>query len=148
MNGIERPKKSGCLTVALWGCGGMLVLAVLATVLVLVNLENIKSTEPYQNVMKKVEKGKDAFSQMMDLRTELMSQFPAENIGITMSGDVLVIQVVNPSFLEADEADWDRSAREIARVAAGHDQLMDFTQTIRVVYTGSSEFEKEDLVQN
>jgi hypothetical protein len=132
----------------MWGCGGMLALAVLVTVLVLVNLESIKSSKPYQNAMSKVEKGKEAFGQMMELRSELLGQFPAENIQMTITGDVLVIQVVNPSFLEGDEADWDRSVREIARVAAGHDELMEYVQTIRVVLTRSSEFTQADLVQN
>jgi hypothetical protein len=148
MNGIEPSKRSGCLTAAMWGCGGMLALAVLVTVLVLVNLEQIKSSKPYQNVVSKVEKGKEAFGQMMELRTELMSRFPAENIQMTITGDVLVIQVFNPTFLESDKADWDRSAREIARIAAGHGELMEYVQTIRVVYTGSLDFNKEDLVQN
>ena len=82
----------------------MLAVAVLVTVLVLVNLENIKSSKPFQNAVEKVEKGKDAFGQMMELRSELMSQFPAENMQMTITGDVLVIQVVNPSFLEGEQA--------------------------------------------
>jgi hypothetical protein len=148
MNGNESPKKSGCLTASMWGCGGLLALAVLVAVLVFVNLENIKSSQPFQKAVEKVEKGKDAFGQMMELRSELMSQFPAENIQMTITNDVLVIQVVNPSFLEGDKADWDRSAREIARIAAGRGELMEFAQTIRVVYTGSVDFSKEELVQN
>ena len=138
MRDTSSPKKSGCLKAAAWGCGLTLTLAVLAVAFVIVNLEYITTSDLYRNTMETISKGKETFSRMSALHSQLIKDYPANEIQIMTNslndGTALSIRVVNPAFLPEDEAEWEPKAREIAVVAANHTELMDGVQTVTVVF--------------
>ena len=111
---VTQKKKGGCLRHSAIGCGVLTALAILAAILVWLNLDAIKGSEWFQTVQQD-------YATMVDLRQELLADYPAGNVGVSSNSSTvngvkttsLVVEFSNPEFAIGEE-----NGREVAREIA------------------------------
>lgn len=131
---VQEPKSgAGCLKIAGIGCALLLGAFLLSVLVILFNLDNIKESDWFQRGVEGVESAKTEMQNMMALREELSSDYPAGEIKISAnintadgkSRRTLTLHFVNPEFELPDETQGrEAKAKEVAlRVAERYPDL-------------------------
>ncbi|MEM7048612.1 MAG: hypothetical protein AAF604_03085 [Acidobacteriota bacterium] len=123
------------------GCGCLVLILLLVSGLTLaLNPDLLKSTAWYQKAEELAAEGKGAMQFALTLREELLSIYPAEDLGVNWnwsneSGKTLAVEIVNPAFADDENADWNAIALEIARYTASAHGKPEELEGIQVVIT-------------
>jgi len=129
MPGEQKSSGSGCLKIAGGGCLAMILLAVVAVVGIWVSRDAIMSTKWFRSIRETVDTAKTEVIQMQQLRTALLAEYPADEVGIQVNIHsangttvrALVVRIRNPGFeLPEQESARKESIRRVAQTIAAH----------------------------
>lgn len=125
----KKPKsKPGCENVLTIGCLVLALVAIAAGSLFWLNRAAIKNSDWFRSFSETVKSEQAELATMLELRTALMSEFPAQEVQIqasthssrgSESKKTLMVGFVNPAFAIPESSDdKEAKAREIALVVA------------------------------
>ena len=136
----------GCLKSLVVGCLAAIGLVVVLAVGLWMSRDAIRQSSWYQGLRGKVEAVKEEAKSLTELRSRLMTSYPAENVNVQFhvnsingkSSHVLLVQIVNPTFaLPDDDSGKQAKAREIAEfVAREHPGITRYDQ-LRISFVRS-----------